>query len=94
MNGNSTEENSPRKPTTRAPGGSDAATRPTNEDTLAPMATVAASTAFIRANADRPRSTQASNSGAWIAPACHSSVTCCTSSRAARGGRPMLGVFR
>ena len=52
-NGNSVEVNSSSGTITRAPSGSEAATSPTKPDTVAPIATRAAGTPTISANAAR-----------------------------------------
>ena len=67
-NGNSTDVKSPSAVSTRAPAGSDAATRPTNCETAAPAATSETSTPDSCAQAARLRSTSSSKSGAWRCP--------------------------
>ena len=86
--------NSPSGTTTRAPAGSEAATRPTNEETWPAAATAVAGTPASRANASRLRRTSSSKATAFVLPAAQSSIAAARASRVAGAGRPSVALSR
>ena len=79
--------------TTRAPRGTDAATRPANGDACGPIATSSAATLCRRANDARAAATDSSQPSKPVRPWRHSSAAAWSASNAARGGSPYEAVF-
>ena len=73
---------------TRAPSGSEAATRPTNSDAVAPTETRSGCTPTIVANAARAPSVASPQCSQLVRPPRQSASASCSASKPARGGRP------
>ena len=86
--GNSVEVNSTSGTITRARSGSDAAMRPTNADTVAPIETCRGETPIIAAHAARAPSLLSPQCSQLVRPPRQSASACCIASKPSRGGRP------
>jgi hypothetical protein len=93
-NGKVTLVNSRSAVSTRAPAGSDAATRPRRPETAVPRTTEDVGTPTSRAKAARAVSTASSNPGAELSARPQAATASETASTTGRGGTPMDGVLR